>query len=540
MSAPDVSVPTPPRAWLPGLVLALAIVLVYAASLRGQFLWDDDDHVTKTQVLGQPGGLARIWFDLGATQQYYPLVHTSFWLEHELWGLDARGYRATNLVLHVLNALLLLGVLRRLGLPGSGAGARFDLAWLAAAAFALHPLEVETVAWISERKNLLSAFFVLLATHAFLRFDPLREDGAGPRPWRWLAAAGLAFACALFSKTVAATWPAAVLVLAWWKRGRIRRADVLPLVPLFVLAAGMGLVTVFMELDNVGAVGAEFDLSPAQRVLIAGRALGFYAAKLVAPVGLSFMYARWSVDPAVAWQWLFPLGALAVFAGLWLARARLGRGALAAVLLFAGTLFPALGFFDVYPFRYSFVADHFQYLAGIPLLVLLLAVARAACLRLGPWNPRARGALAAAVLLALATLTQRRAEVFTSALALWGNVVAEDPDSKIGNEHLGNALRDDGQFDAAYAQLTHAIGLNPDYADTYNDRGVLLLRLQRHLEALADFNRALELDPELAVAYFNRGNLLIALGDPLQGTADLVKVRQLARGEAGERAPPAR
>src|SRR5688572_14375311 len=300
MSAAESATPSAaPRAWLPGLVLVLLTGLAYAASLRGGYLWDDDDHVTKTQVLGQPDGLRRIWFDLRATQQYYPLVHTTFWLEHELWGLDARGFRATNLALHCLNALLLWGVLRRLGLSRGVRGSRWDLTWLAAAAFALHPLQVETVAWISERKNLLSGFFVLLATHAYLRFEPLApraETERSGRRWPWLVAAALAFACALLSKTVAATWPAAMLVLVWWKRGRIRLRDALPLAPLFALAVTMGLVTVFMELDHVGASGPEFDLSVAQRVLIAGRALCFYAAKLLVPVRQSFMYARWEVD----------------------------------------------------------------------------------------------------------------------------------------------------------------------------------------------------------------------------------------------------
>lgn len=530
------------RAWFGGLVLVLLVVLAYAPSLRGGFLWDDDDHVTNTQVLGQPGGLARIWFDLGATQQYYPLVHTTFWLEHELWGLAASGYRATNLALHCVIALLLWGLLRRLEPSARARTSSWDLAWVGAAAFALHPMQVESVAWISERKNLLSGCFVLLATHAYLRFDALAPPAGGARPerrWRWLVLAAVAFLLALLSKTVAATWPAAMLVLVWWKRGRIRTSDVLPLVPLFALAVGLGLVTVFMEQGSVGAVGAEFALSPAQRVLIAGRALCFYAGKLLLPVRQSFVYARWNVDPSAAWQWLYPAVALGALLAAWLARGRIGRGPLAALLFFAGTLFPALGFFNVYPFKYSFVADHFQYLAGAPFLVLALAAARAGLARRWPSGERARAVLAALLLLVLAGLTQRRAETFTSALALWRDVVLKDPRSKIGNEHLGNALRDSGDSAAALAQFARAIALHPDYADNYNDRGVLLMGLRRYFEALGDFNRAIEVDPNLATAYFNRASLLTAMGQPLQAAADLARVRELARGEAGDSPKPA-
>jgi tetratricopeptide (TPR) repeat protein len=513
-------------------VLVLAAVVAYAGSLSGSWLWDDDDHVTKTQVLGQPDGLRRIWLDLGATQQYYPLVHTTFWLEHELWGLEARGFRTTNLVLHGLNALLLLAVLRRLALAGGAGGRGFDLAWLAAAVFALHPLQVETVAWVSERKNLLSGLFVLTATLAYLRFDPLGEPAPveARRRWHWLLLAAFLFVLALLSKTVAATWPAALLVLVWWKRGRIASRDVLPLAPLFALAVVLGLVTVFMERENVGAVGPEFDLSPAQRLLIAGRALCFYAAKLLVPVRQSFIYARWEVDPSQAWQWLFPLAASGAMAGAWLARARLGRGPLAALLLFAGTLFPALGFFNVYPFRFSFVADHFQYLAGVPLLVLVLAGLRAALARrpeLGAWSAPTLGML---LLAGLALLTERRTRSFTSALALWQDVVAQDPRSKIGNEHLGNALAERGDVPAALAQFARAIELNPDYAENYCDRGVVLSSQRRYFEALNDYNQAIALDPNLAVAYYNRANLLTALGRVGEAAADFAKLRVLARG----------
>ncbi len=143
--------------------------------------------------------------------------------------------------------------------------------------------------------------------------------------------------------------------------------------PFFVAGAALALVTSWLERTHVGASGPDWALSVLDRCLIAGRALWFYAGKLLWPANLTFIYPRWQVDPGVWWQWLFPLMAVAMVTILWSLRERIGRGPLVAVLFFAGTLFPALGFANVYPMRYSFVADHFQYLASAGLIALAAA-----------------------------------------------------------------------------------------------------------------------------------------------------------------------
>ncbi|HOW19171.1 MAG TPA: O-GlcNAc transferase, partial [Phycisphaerae bacterium] len=332
------------------LLLALA---VYIPAMRGGFVWDDDDYVTENRTLRSLDGLGRIWFDIRATPQYYPLVFTSFWLEYHLWDSRPGGYHVVNILLHGTSAVLLWLVLRRLAVPG---------AWFAAAVFAVHPVHVESVAWITERKNVLSGVFYLSAALVWLRFAGLDCPRAAEPRRRSLYAIGLfLFACALLSKSVTASLPAALLLVLWWKRGRIARGDFLPLVPFFALGAVMGLITAWVERHHVGAEGAEWALSAAERCLIAGRALWFYAAKLIWPVRLTFIYPRWPIDSGVWWQYLYPIAAVAAIGLLWGLRRRIGRGPLVAVLFFAITLAPALGFFDVYPMRYSFVADHFQY-----------------------------------------------------------------------------------------------------------------------------------------------------------------------------------
>ena len=259
-------------------------LLAYWPALHGAQLWDDDGHVTKP-ALRSLAGLKGIWTEVGATQQYYPVLHSAFWVEHRLWGDAVIGYHLVNVLLHAASALLVMAIMRRLALPG---------AWLGGLIFALHPVGVESVAWITEQKNTLSAFFYLGAAFFYLDFDQTRRGS------RYFAAA-LLFVLALFSKTVTATLPAALLVVFWWRRGRLDFfRDVLPLLPWFALSACSGLVTAWVEKFFIGAHGADFGLTFSQRVLLAGRALWFYADKLCWPGELVFIYPRWQLDPG-AW-----------------------------------------------------------------------------------------------------------------------------------------------------------------------------------------------------------------------------------------------
>ncbi|MHC4920438.1 MAG: hypothetical protein ACYTKC_12690, partial [Planctomycetota bacterium] len=345
------------------------------AIFQGGFIWDDDDYVQKNEVLRTGEGLALIWTEPMSIPQWYPLVHTTFWVEFQWWGLNPLGYHLTNVLIHIASTVLLFFVLRRLAVPG---------ALLAAAVFGLHPVMVESVAWITERKNVLSLFCYLAALLCYLRFerldtadrdtaDPNATAPPGPRPWKYHALALVLFACALLSKTVTCSMPAVVLLLIYWKRGRIRWPELWPTLPLFAVAVPLALYTAHLEEVRVGAVGPEWDLSLAERVLVAGRAIWFYAHKLVWPGELVFIYERWQLDAGATWQWVFPVGVVVALVGLFLRRHRIGRGPVVAACIFCGTLTPALGFFSVYPMRYSFVADHFQYHASIALIALLTA-----------------------------------------------------------------------------------------------------------------------------------------------------------------------
>jgi hypothetical protein len=413
--------------WTVGGLVA-AVLLAYLPATAGQFQWDDDAHVTRPDLRAL-GGLARIWTDFGATQQYYPLLHTAFWLEHRLWGNAVAGYHLVNVLQHGLSAVLLLLVLRRLQIAGAA---------LAAAVFALHPVHVESVAWISEQKNTLSLVFYLAAACAYLRFDEERR----PKDYAW---ASVLFVLGLLTKTVVATLPAALLVVFWWKRGRVDwRRDVMPALPWFAVGAAAGLHTAWIERAQLGAEGADFALSPLQRVLLAGRVAWFYLGKLLWPADLTFIYPRWAIDSTSAMAYAWPVAALLVLGALWAVRKR-SRAPLAAALFFVGSLFPVLGFVNVYPFVFSFVADHFAYLPSVGLIAALAAGAAAWAgrdARLRRVAPVAAGLL----LITLAALTWRQSRIYRDAPTLYQATLARNPDCYLCLNNLGTMAAREGEM----------------------------------------------------------------------------------------------
>ena len=297
---------SPPSSWIPqdwllGLFLVLAVILTYLPVWYAGFIWDDDAHVTRLDLRSW-AGLGRIWFVLGATHQYYPLVHSIFWVEHWLWGDGPLGYHLVNILLHALSALLLVKILRRLEVPG---------AWLAAAIFALHPVQVETVAWITELKNLESLFFYLLALLAWMNF----VDEPDRSWWHCYGLALAAYLLSLFAKTTACTLPAAMLLVLWLQGQRLTWSRCIQILPFLLAGLGMGLVSVWWK-KHLGNYDDRFGLplSVLQRMLIAGRALWFYAGKLAWPVDLTFSYPHWDINPGALLQYVPLAGCIAVAA----------------------------------------------------------------------------------------------------------------------------------------------------------------------------------------------------------------------------------
>jgi tetratricopeptide (TPR) repeat protein len=481
----------------PGITGAIALALPVAAfaaywpALRGGFLWDDDSHVTRTEL--QPlHGLWRIWFEPGATQQYYPVLHSAFWVEHRLWGDSPMAYHVANVLLHLSASLLLYLVLRRLAVPG---------ALLGASLFALHPVCVESVAWISEQKNTLSTVFYMGAALAYLQFDERRRRGR-------YALATAFFVLALLSKSVTASLPAALLVVLWWKRGRLSwRTDVLPLAPWFCLSAAAAAVTPWVESRFVGASGAAFSLGIVERLLVAGRASWFYLGKVLWPANLVFIYPRWTVDAHAAWQSVFPIAAALALGALFLLRKH-SRGPLAAALLFVGALFPALGFVNVYPFVYSYVADHFQYLAAAALIPALSAGLALATGRMPQGGRSAVLGASVALVALLGGLTWHQCCKYRDIETFYRSILEKNPSSWLAHDNLGVVLNRRGHVEEAEGHYREAIRLNPDYPEAYNNYGNALAQTRHWSEAAEAYAGALRARPSFMAAEINWGNAM--------------------------------
>ena len=497
--------------------LFMATVIAYSPALEGGMLWDDSSHVTAPK-LQSLHGLWRIWSELGATQQYYPFLHSAFWLEFRVWGESVLGYHLVNVFLHALAACLVVCVARSLSLPG---------AWFAGFVFALHPVSVEAVAWISEQKSTLSTVFSLSAFLTYLRF---RES---QRSRTYFAALGL-FVLALLSKSVTATLPAVLLVVFWWQQGRLDwRRDVRPLLPWFAIAIPMGIFTAWVERTYIGAVGSDFNLTFVQRILLAGRALWFYALKILFPGALAFSYPRWNLDPAAWWQWLYPAGIVAIAAVLLIA-ARRTRGPLASFLIFAGTLVPVLGFLNVLPFRYAWVADHFQYLASLGLIVPLAAFATTEVRRLAPAQSFA---IASAVVALLGILTFRQSANYRDEETLYQSSLAVNPASWLMHNNLGIVLESKpGRLNDAIAEFQAALKLNPIYsAQAHFNLADAYAKLDPPdvTRALAEYRTGLQIEPNYVEAHTNMGTLLAGIpGRSGEAIAEFQKVVQLQPGMA--------
>lgn len=505
-STPDTTIPAA-RSKSESPLLAVAVILIatiaaYSPLRHAGYIWDDDDYLTKNTLVQSAGGLSRIWLEPAASPQYYPLVFTSFWLEHKLWGLQPLGYHAVNVLLHACNAILLWRLLVFLQVPAA--------LW-AALVFALHPVNVESVAWITERKNVLSAFFYLLSLHGLLAH--LMHDRVKPRSPGVYILAFVTFACALLSKSVTASLPAAALVIVWWKRGRLSRQDVRAAIPFFALGLAAALHTAWLEKHHVGAENVDWGLSPLTHVILAGRILWFYFHHLLWPAEQIFFYPKWSLSAGDVASYVFPLGVIAAAAVLYSRRHRIGRAPAAAMMLFCGTLVPVLGFAKVYPMLFSFVADHFVYLACIALFVAATGLVYRALHAI----PLPRVMFATATCAILGVLTWNRCGAYRDEETLWRDTIKRNDQAFAAFHNLGMLVHDRGQTDEAAMLLRRAIEIRPNYEIALDNLGMMMLRANRADEAFDLFRRATEANQYYASAQRNYGRMLCDRGQLDEG-----------------------
>jgi protein O-mannosyl-transferase len=501
-----------------GFLLVAMTVAAYQTAWRAGFIWDDDAYVTANPLLTAPDGLKRIWFSLDSPSQYFPLVYTTFRLEHALWGLNATGYHWVNIFLHAANAALVWIILRNLRVPG---------AWLAGALFALHPVQVESVAWITERKNVLMGFFFLLALLAWTRFIKEEERGR----WRFYGLALFLYALALASKTTACTMPAALLLVLWLKRKTINLNRIAEIAPFVVLGVLMGLVSIWWERNHQGTQGQLFAIGVGERILIANRAIWFYLGKLAWPNELSFSYPRWPVSLANPLDYIWVGGTVALIVLIWFLRRRVGRSIEVAMLFFVATLSPMLGFVMLYTFRYSWTADHYQYLACLGPLALTAAGLAQAWKKYGS---RATVAAigAAALLLALGARTWLQAAIYKDEETLWRATLATNPNSWLAHNNLGLRLAVADRVEESLPEFERAVALDPEYAEAHNNLANTYARLDRPDDAVKEFEKTIALNPRLSQAHANVATLLLKMGRSDEAMAHLQTARALGLRDA--------
>lgn len=483
------------RQILPPLGVAAIAIAGYFPALNGGFVWDDDSWTTNIEpLLRDASGLVRMWTSTAALQQYFPLTGTTFWLDHHCWGTWTLPYHVENLALHLLAALLSWKLLSRLRVPGAG---------FAAALFAVHPLMVESVAWITERKNVLSMALMLVATFAYARsFNFWRDEHTAPFRWRSYALAGVFFALALLSKASVFAFPAIVLVIIWWRRGTLDwKRDVVPALPFLCVSAGFSIFIAWLEVNHTGADGTEWPIALEERPLVAGRAIFFYAGKLLWPAGLHPIYPRWDLNANSWLQWMPPIAVLITLPVLWLLSKRIGRAPLATALIYCGTLFPTLGFLNVYGMNYSFVADRWAYLASLPFFALIAATA----VRLTSQRAWLFVTMTSVVLSGLTFLTMQKAAQYRDAKTLMRAALAGNPRCWLACFNLANDLASEGQTDEALALYQRAVDIWPGYAKAHTNYGSLLLRVNRDEEALQHLQQALDLHLPTGAVHHNIG-----------------------------------
>ena len=480
---------------LAALTLVALVVIAFFPAFQAGFVWDDTIF-TEEPLIQRASGLWNIWFspgDIRKEAHYWPLTYTTFWLEHKLWGLTPLGYHVVNVLLYLGNVLLLWRLCARLAVPG---------AWAATAIWAVHPLHVESVVWVIERKDVLSGLCYLGAALAYVRYSETNR--------RRHYGLGLAlYALGLLAKSAVVTLPATMLIWHWYRQGRLQARHLVRTAPFFLvgLLISIGDMAFYRSREVLS-----LDYSMLERTLIAARALWHYAGKLFWPDDLMVIYPLWDIDAAdpLAWTWL--VAAALFFAGLWFGRGRVGRAPLAAVLFFAVTLSPALGFVDYGYMQFSFVADRFQYLAGFGLIAVVVGASVQGARRFPSPYQRTALALLAPVLLFLGTTTWRQARVYSDEATFFGHIVSLNPVARGAHLNLAPALIAAGRPEESVAAARVAVENEPESADAYTNLAAALNAAGRREESLAAARVAVQKGPKSADAHTNLAAALNAAG----------------------------
>ena len=534
--------------WTKGFILVAIAVVVYLAVLHAGFIWDDNEHLTGNPCIVGPLGFKDIW--TASQSYYYPLVLTSFWILHKFVDLNPLPYHLLTVFMHAGSAVLLWRLLQRLGVKA---------AWLGAALWALHPVMVQSVAWITELKNTQSCFLYLLSILFFLKASDV-DEALHQRRWRF-AISLLFFAMAITSKSATVMLPVVLGLCLWWRNGRVSRRDLVQLLPFFLISVVASAWTIWEQKFHSGALGVEWSQTLPERFAIAGWDIWFYLGKLIWPSGLSFFYPQWKIDTGKLSTFLPLVGAIGGLFFLWYARNGRLRPLFVAAFYFVVSLFPVLGFFNVYFFRFSFVSDHFQYLAAMGPLALAATGIAELGQSIAKGKSWLQSVLGGALLLILGILSWHQANYYTDAETLYRMSIDRNPKSWVAYTNLGAVFLQRRQLDEAISYCQRALEIKPDAPETqynlgncflakgdfalaigpyrtalrtepgnvrtHNNLAACLAGIGRIEQALEEWREAIRVDPNFAESHFNLGYVLMQVGHRDEAAKQLIEAIRL-------------
>lgn len=491
--------------------IILFAILIYGFSLRDGFVWDDNYYILKNPSIHSWSGLFKMWSSPDIAFYDNPITLSFLWLEHKLWGFHPLGYHMVNLVLHILNALLLFGILRKLS-P--------HLAGITALLFTIHPIQVETVAWASEQKNLLCLFFFLLAFHSFLDFD---RQGKRKDYLKMI----LFFIAALLSKNIAICFSAVPFLYAWWKKGKISRTDLIQTLPLFILGGSIAFMSVATH--NVYSTAEEM-LRFSQKIILSGKLFFFYLKQTFLPWQFLTFYPKWDLSWKLPQNWIFFIGVFALYGILYRMRHRVGRGAFALLGFYGISIFPALGFFYITLMKHSYASDHFTYLSLPPILLLGTSAISALDQKIKQFASEKKATFSffsfskkiilTIVILYLSVLSFRLTLKYKNSYVLFRQLVLQSPQSAPAHYHLARLCLDHlDSCDLLQAGwlLQKAIQLGQKDFDVYEGLGFVYEKKLFFAQAIKTYQQAIDLEKRsilLAYLYKRMGVICLFLNSP--------------------------
>src|SRR2546422_3214114 len=456
------------------LVIAFSTFAAFLPALQNQFVsWDDAENFLDNPHYRGLGWTHLRWMWTTHLGHYIPLTWMTLGLDYLLWGMNPVGYHLTNLLLHAANAVVFFFVVRRLltralSSPSERGHALALSAGFAALVFAIHPLRVESVAWATERRDVLSGLFYLLTILMYLRAREREERGRG---WYWLSVA--VFVGALLSKSMVVNLPVVLVILdvyplrrlggavGWWSE-RARRVYV-EKIPFVLLAATASAIALMAQLSHDTMVSV-VQLSGLGRIVVSVYGLSFYLWKTVAPVNLSPLYELPSTVNPWAPPFLLSYGVVVAITAIVLAFRRRVPGLPAAWVAYVVVLLPVLGIFQSGP---QIAADRYTYLASLGWAILVSAGV------LSHWRrrPFLFTGLAACVLFGLGILTWNQVQVWRDSEKLWTHALATYPKSSIAENNLGNVRADQSKLAEAIEHYRQALDINPEHASAHYHLG---------------------------------------------------------------------